>query len=224
MGTETNDVSTEHFRDMVEEFPGIIADFLSSKKADLRSMVPQENISADSPDALELATSVFRPPDNCSRAYPRFEWEGVVIGWEQHSMLHGWGTDDEALRYGWSVPVLHLGRFDAELSRVATFLVEACGRDPYITTAEDMDVLDMRFMCRECMNVVLRHRYGFRVDLDGEIPRTRMAMKAYTWRTAVRPYPSPTPKYTDANGRIVIIAFTSQFPFWAWYPKTVQIT
>lgn len=181
------DVAPEDFQTLVQDFPDMVTEFFTRKKAELRAMIPPENVSQDSPDALELATSVFRPPRDCDMsAYPEFGRDGVVIGWKQHSMIHGYQDDYEASCYGWTVPVTHWGRFDPNLSKVAAFLVELCGRDPLATTAEDMDRLDMRFMCRECLNTVLRQRYGYRVDLNGEIPHTRMLAKAYTWRAAVR--------------------------------------
>ncbi|KAJ3539042.1 hypothetical protein NMY22_g4915 [Coprinellus aureogranulatus] len=176
------DVTVETFAPMIPDFPNMVKEFQALKKAELREMIPATNVTPNSPDALELATSVFRPPYHCERAYGEFDSEGVVIGWKQHSVIHGWRNVWE---YGWETRAIAFGRFDPNLSKIAAFLVELCGLDPFTTTAEDMDRVDMRFMCRECLNEELREEYGYRVDLDGEIPRTELFMKAYTWRAAL---------------------------------------
>jgi hypothetical protein len=60
---------------------------------------------------------------------------------------------------------------DEKASRTVKRILEACGLDDMITTTEDMDKLDARFICLKCS-------YGARCD--GQRPR-----KVMSWRNAV---------------------------------------
>jgi hypothetical protein len=112
-------------------------------------------------------------------------WHGLVIGWKMHSMYHGWSPDEEGEELGFEVERWAVGTFQEELSDLAASLVRLCRRSPSTCTADEMDHLDRRFLCRLCMNTELSKRFRPSGDLDGTLGPTTIGVEAYTWRRAV---------------------------------------
>jgi hypothetical protein len=182
-------VTEASFRPAIPQFADIVASFLADKKNMLRDMIPPENVSVETGDPLELATSIFEAPAHTVPEIPgRYAGTQYVTGWKMHSILHGYDWDAEGEELGYDVPIPSFGTFDPRLSAVAAFLVALCGGNRFTTTVEDMDRMDRRFGCRECMDSQVKRRLGYHVNLNGRIPPTRIMVDAMTWRAAVCSY------------------------------------
>ncbi|KAJ3516446.1 hypothetical protein NMY22_g14208 [Coprinellus aureogranulatus] len=167
------DPGDEHYQPIMDIFPEICSDFFSIKKNALRNMVPQEENTEQTADVLELATSIFRPPqsyvdasrsDSCSTA-------DVVVSWKALSVYHycrSWLTSEST--------TLSVCQFDPWLSTLASTLVVSCGLNPRTAMVDEMDGLDEHFLCLGC------HK-----SVQDIIParKRNYEFEVYTWRTAL---------------------------------------
>ncbi|KAF6752265.1 hypothetical protein DFP72DRAFT_1047334 [Ephemerocybe angulata] len=158
---------------IVADFSNIARNFIFTKREELRRSVPIANLAEASPDALELATSIFSAPSSTSHlgggdlSYPK-----IALGWKMLSVCHLLKNEEEAQEMGFSVEQPVLPIFDEKLSAVAATLVTDVGLNRYTATIADMDALDERFLCLTCIRTKLRY--------SGKI-----FVGAYTWKNAV---------------------------------------
>ncbi|KAJ3539041.1 hypothetical protein NMY22_g4912 [Coprinellus aureogranulatus] len=174
-------VTEQSFYPLVHLFPAILEGYLEGRREGLLNQLPYP----PNPHAkLDLATSVFTPPLNSYTDSYDPGKNGLVIGWKMHSMYHGWVPEPEALSLGFEMRLQCVGNYHSDLSMLSDSLVRMCGRDPRTCTAEDMDRLNKRFLCRECVNVALRRGLA-QPNVDGNIRATHISVNAYTWRAAL---------------------------------------
>jgi hypothetical protein len=114
-----------------------------------QSEAPESSSSSSSqPDALDLATAVFRCCEDC-RASALFGYDDIAqhhcrVDLDTNGLLSYWGyCIDQA--FG---PAKI--KFSVERSRIAAAVVQAAGLDDKIATVSDMDAKDLRFGCSAC--------------------------------------------------------------------------
>lgn len=175
---------TEHrFLDIVTDLPNIVKRFIFGRREELRRLVPIENLSEDTGDALELATSVFVAPYSASfNAASELRSCEIAIGWPMLSVAHTYRADPDAEEMGYDIPQPILCEFSPNLSETAASLVKLLGKDPFKTTAEEMDAADAKFVCETCITRTLGH-YRNRCDVE----HLQIRVDVFGWKEAVRP-------------------------------------
>ncbi|KAF8878942.1 hypothetical protein BD779DRAFT_1474561 [Infundibulicybe gibba] len=136
--------SPSSFLPVVEQFPTLIQEWISIKKARITAMLEPTPETVDDP--LDLAVSVFECASNPCFGRQKLSPLSPLISWEVVA-AHSCQPASQCLPTGnlpTSVRVSHLG------SITAAALVREAGLDPASATIAQMDALDLRFACIEC--------------------------------------------------------------------------
>lgn len=151
--TEEN-VTEASFTEAMSELPALIADWQQRRDTELRALIPvletQNPSQADTygsanvVDPLKLATTVFSCERRCPAMFAIDIWRHRCASRQQFYFNNGpiKDVDDLYSRLGNSKL-----SFDAPGSAVAASLIRLASRDPTATTAEEMDSLDLHYLC-----------------------------------------------------------------------------
>ncbi|KAK0455647.1 uncharacterized protein EV420DRAFT_1692246 [Desarmillaria tabescens] len=150
--TEDN-VMEDSFADAMNELPDLIADWQQRREADLWTAVTTHFQPADGIDPLKLAIAVF----SCKSKECPGHFTNTDI-WQHQCPSHGssnntWYSSVSEIQNA-SDLYKNLGywelSFDTMRSAKVADVVCLASRDPATTTAEEMDVLDFRFVTLDC--------------------------------------------------------------------------
>ncbi|PBK72143.1 hypothetical protein ARMSODRAFT_1002352 [Armillaria solidipes] len=151
--TEEN-VTEVSFTEAMSELPTLIADWQQRRDTELRALIPvletQNPSQADTygsanvVDPLKLATAVFSCERRCPAMFATDIWRHHCASPQQFYFNNApiKDVDDLYSRLGNSKL-----SFDALGSAVAASLIRLASRDPTATTAEEMDSLDLHYLC-----------------------------------------------------------------------------
>lgn len=175
------------------DFPNIASSFVSSRRAQLESMVPACNPVTQSLDILELATSVFTAPKEISAKFippgTLAIGDAAIVGWKSLSVCQCYEPEPEAAA---DIPTPEvrsvLPVFNPVLSDVACSLVHLCELDPNEATPGDTDCFDERFVCNTCATRALTDITDDPMDeivvVEARAPGSR-PVEVFGWRNAV---------------------------------------
>lgn len=154
-------VDSSHFAAIIEKLDIYASRYHERVKTSILKKLP------DDLKSIDLACNVFRR-EAPYYSRPIEPFRGALIGWSMIAS-HVWArTRTVEIRPGVGVEMPSGYELHPEASACAKTMIELCGLDPVTTTIEEMDALDRRFVCEDCVS-----RKGYPV---------------YTWRRAVRIY------------------------------------
>ena len=156
--------ATTFDQDPISLLPQIANDWIEDRRRALYRAIGlgSKVLANDSLDELNLAKCVFVCMQCRSGGYVDRPPVVSLCGWRRACthMCHIKSKDHTLLEFSWRG------------EEVVTAMLESLGMDPGTTTAQEMDDLDMRFLCGDCE--IGTHRKGI------------LGKKVYTWAECVR--------------------------------------
>ncbi len=140
-----HDVTKHSFADAVKELPNLISDWQRQRESKLRALVPPQKTGQVDP--LKLATTVFSCKRRCRAIITNADiWRHKCVTYLSYASEgnHRDLTNVDDLYYNLGNTELS---FDRAGSALAASLVRLASRDPATTTAEEMDNLNLGFLC-----------------------------------------------------------------------------
>ncbi|KAK0227114.1 hypothetical protein EDD85DRAFT_854892 [Armillaria nabsnona] len=140
-----HDVTKHSFADAVKELPNLISNWQRQREHKLRALVPPQK--AEQVDPLKLATTVFSCKRRCRAIITSADiWRHKCVTYLSYASEgnHRDLTNVDDLYYNFGNTELS---FDRARSTLAASLVRLASRDPATTTAEEMDSLNLGFLC-----------------------------------------------------------------------------
>lgn len=159
--TEKSDRELEALNDPLQLavlFDSVADKWRKQTCAKLLAMMPASPVDVDDIAGLNLATTVFQ----CSRCGEPITYPRILVHRCTRSISTGVYLEPSAGEHdilnalhinGWNWPWNYMDEtvsFNTDSSEVAAEIVLLCGLDPETTTANEMDELDARLVCRMC--------------------------------------------------------------------------
>ncbi|KAF7361009.1 hypothetical protein MSAN_01131100 [Mycena sanguinolenta] len=155
----------------LEQLPARLEAWSAAERASLAARAPHSNASED---VLVLATTVF----TCGGTYPWHSYFNpphcCLVGWKGAGACRG--------------PTCYVSfvKFSERGSTAARALVRLAGLDPQEATADQMDALDLRFVCNDCLiqqwgQVVMTWRRCLQHALDRALEESEPVRHVSSW-------------------------------------------
>ncbi|SJL01060.1 uncharacterized protein ARMOST_04376 [Armillaria ostoyae] len=138
-------VTKDSFADAVKELPNLIANWQRRRESKLRAQVPPQKTGQVDP--LKLATTIFSCKRRCRAIITNADiWRHKCVTYLSYASEsnHRDLTNVDDLYYNLGNTELS---FDRVRSALAVSLIRLASRDPATTTAEEMDSLNLGFLC-----------------------------------------------------------------------------
>ncbi|KAK0455645.1 uncharacterized protein EV420DRAFT_1552462 [Desarmillaria tabescens] len=201
-------INEASFADAMNELPDLIADWQQRRVSKLRALIPSQETGQIDP--LKLATTVFSCQSDC-----RAIITDADVWWHQCKTYRSIGRQVANVDDLYNAPGNTELSFDTTRSVMAASLVRLASRDPATTTAEDMDILKLEFLCmndpvstydlangegkcmgrrvlswRECVqrNTSLTYNQGsdFRLlTSEDEVKKMRVVRSVFNWTSSL---------------------------------------